>query len=166
MRVAGIVQDDLCNGPGIRTSIFVSGCPHHCKGCHNPHLWDASVGTVCTEKTINQIEQLLKYKGIKRGLSILGGEPLAPHNRDEVLKLCQELKRRIPDLNIWVWTGYKITELTQKIFSDIINTVDVIVDGPFVMDLKPGYHLWRGSSNQRILHCINGTVVEESENNG
>ncbi len=163
MKIANIVQNDLVNGPGIRTSIFVSGCPHHCDGCHNQELWDSSIGTEFSQKTIDQLERLLKYKDIKRGLSILGGEPLAPENRDGVLELCKALKQRIPDLNIWLWTGYVMNDLNQKNFYDILNIVDVVVDGPFVMKLKPGYHLWRGSSNQRVLRIEKGKIKELKE---
>lgn len=147
MKIANIVNNDLANGPGVRTSIFVSGCPHHCAGCHNAELWDSSIGTEFSEKTVEQVIALLTEYGIKRGLSVLGGEPLAPENIDGVTELCKAVKARLPETEIWLWTGYLLTE---KKFCDIMNYVDVVVDGPFVMDLKPGEHLWRGSSNQKI----------------
>lgn len=147
MRIANIINNDLANGPGIRTSIFVSGCPHHCPGCHNPELWDDSVGTQVTETTIDQIAALLTEDGIERGLSILGGEPLAPQNIEGVTQLAYALKKRIPNLNIWLWTGY---DFTEKKFCDILKVVDVVVDGKFIQELKPGNHPWRGSSNQKI----------------
>ena len=163
MKIANIVTNDLVNGPGIRTSIFVSGCPHHCHGCHNEELWEPTIGKEFSQQTISQLIQLLTDRGIKRGLSILGGEPLAPYNRDGVLELCTALKKAIPDLNIWLWTGYVMNDLNQKNFCDILKLVDVVVDGPFVMKLKPSYHLWRGSSNQRILQCENGRLTEVKE---
>lgn len=147
MKVASIVNNDLANGPGIRTSIFVSGCPHHCPHCHNQELWDYNVGTEFSEKTIQQVIALLTEYGIHRGLSVLGGEPLAPANIEEVTRLCREVKAALPDVDIWLWTGY---DFTEKKFCDIMNYVDVVVDGKFVQELKPGDHPWRGSSNQKI----------------
>lgn len=149
MRIANIVNNDLANGPGIRTSIFVSGCPHHCPGCHNQELWDGSVGTEFSAQTIHQILTLLKEDGLQRGLSVLGGEPLAPENIDGVTEICRAVKEFAPETNIWLWTGY---DFTEKKFCDIMKVVDVVVDGKFVMDLKSGKHLWRGSSNQKIWY--------------
>lgn len=147
MKIASILNNDLANGPGVRTSIFVSGCPHHCPGCHNQELWDGNVGTEVTDATVPYIIDLLTEDGIERGLSILGGEPLAPENIDGVTKLCRAVKEALPNLNIWLWTGY---DFAEKKFCDIMNIVDVVVDGRFIADLKPGIHPWRGSSNQKI----------------
>ena len=161
MNIANIVQNDLANGPGVRTTVFVSGCPIHCPGCHNPELQNFDYGTPFAEYVIDRVIALLKEDGIKRGLSILGGEPLAPQNIAGVAYLCQRVRESVPDCDIWVWTGYKMAEnksfdhLTGKNFYDIINTVNTIVDGPFVEALKPGEHPWRGSSNQTIIHLQN-----------
>lgn len=100
-----------------------------------------------TEATIDQIIELLTENGVKRGLSILGGEPLDPANIDEVTYLCRRVKEALPDTNIWLWTGY---DFHQKKFCGIMYLVDVVVDGPFIEELKPGDHPWRGSSNQKI----------------
>lgn len=164
MRIAKIVNNDLANGPGIRTSIFVSGCPIHCPGCHNPELQDFHVGTILSEHLIDKVIALLKVDGIKRGLSILGGEPLADENIPGLAYLLLRVRESLPDCDIWVWTGYTMEDLmnrhsdplTEKNFYDIINTVNVIVDGPFVEAQKPGEHLWRGSENQRLLKMENG----------
>lgn len=103
----------------------------------------------------------MKKDGLRRDLSILGGEPLADQNIEGVIYLCQRVKAALPDVSIWIWTGYdfkerfmniRATELHKKNFCDIMSTVDVIVDGPFVQELKSGEHLWRGSSNQRIIY--------------
>lgn len=155
MKIARILNNDLANGPGIRTTVFVSGCSLHCPGCHNQELWDYNVGTECTEETIQQIIGLLTEHGIKRGLSILGGEPLDPKNIDGVTHLCRAVKEALPDTEIWVWTGY---EFTEKNFCDIMDVVDVVVDGPFVKELKPGEHPWRGSSNQDIHYLSPATA--------
>ena len=148
MRIASIVNNDLANGPGVRTSIFVSGCPHHCPECHNPELWDGTVGKEVSEATINQIVSLLTQNGISRGLSVLGGEPLAPQNIEGVTEVCKAVKKALPDVNIWLWTGY---DFAEKNFCDIMDVVDVVVDGKFDISLKPGFHPWRGSANQRVI---------------
>lgn len=159
MRVAKIVNNDLANGPGVRTTVFVSGCPIHCPGCHNPELQDFKFGTTLSEHLIDEVIALLKVDGIERGLSILGGEPLADQSISGLAYFLQRVKESLPNISIWVWTGYTIEELfkkypdslTGKNFYDILNTVDVIVDGPFIEAQKPGEHIWRGSGNQRIL---------------
>lgn len=159
MKIGRILNNDLANGPGIRTSVFVSGCPIRCPGCHNPELQDYDVGTELDRQVIEKIIAALKKDGIHRDLSILGGEPLAPRNISHVLWLCRKVKDEIPGVKIWVWTGYDFKErfentsniLRQKNFCDIMDVVDVVVDGPFVESLKPGEHPWRGSSNQRII---------------
>lgn len=168
MKIAKVVNNDLANGPGIRTSVFVSGCPIKCPGCHNPELQSFDVGTDLAEYVIDKVIASLKKDGVHRDLSILGGEPLADQNIDGVIYLCQRVKEALPDTNIWVWTGYDFRErfwfsrdkLHKKNFCDIMNTIDVVVDGPFVEALKPGEHLWRGSSNQHIivLHSKNTEV--------
>lgn len=147
MRIAAIVNNDLANGPGVRTSVFVSGCNIHCPGCHNKELQDFNYGTELTDATIKQIIELLTENGIKRGLSILGGEPLDPANIDGVMRICRAVKEALPDTDIWLWTGYNFTE---KKFCSIMYLLDVVVDGPFIEELKPGIHPWRGSSNQTI----------------
>ena len=164
MRIAKIVNNDLGNGPGVRTTVFVSGWPIHCPGCHNPELQDFHVGTLLSEHLIDEVIALLKVDGIKRGLSILGGEPLADGNIPGLAYLLLRVRESLPDCDIWVWTGYTMEDLmnrhsdplTEKNFYDIINTVNVIVDGPFVEAQKPGEHLWRGSGNQRLLKLENG----------
>lgn len=160
MRIGSIVNNDLANGPGIRTSVFVSGCPHHCAGCHNQELWDFNVGIEMTDATIQQVIALLKEDGIHRGLSVLGGEPLAPENIEGVTELCRKVREAIPEIDIWLWTGY---DFAEKKFCDIMNIVNVVVDGKFVESLKPGDHTWRGSANQRIWQKIDGKFITLSE---
>lgn len=150
MKIAKIINNDLANGPGLRTSIFVSGCETHCKNCHNPHLWNFDVG-IEYEKVIDEIYSNLTANGIQRNLSILGGEPLNEQNFPEVLKLCQELKKRMPNLKIWIWTGFFIDHFDyDENFDRLRDFVDVIVDGPYDETQKNGVHPWRGSANQSI----------------
>lgn len=150
MKIAKIINNDLANGPGLRTSIFVSGCNRHCKNCHNSHLWDFSVG-VDFEKAVEDIYNNITANGIQRKLSILGGEPLDDANIKGVLQLCKELKNRLPDLEIWLWTGYEIKYYTHLLFRELTELIDAIVDGPYEEEKKAGVHPWRGSSNQKIL---------------
>lgn len=167
MKIGGIITNDLANGPGIRVSVFVSGCPHHCEGCHNMELWDFEVGTDFSDAIINKIIAELQKDGIKRDLSILGGEPLAPQNIKEVIYLCAKIREKIPNINIWLWTGYDLENSLKSenkyFICEIIPLVDAIVDGPFLKDFKVGKHLWRGSSNQRIWEKDESGILKLKE---
>ena len=135
MKIDSIVNNDLANGPGIRTTIFVSGCPHHCPECHNPELWDKSVGTEVSDRTIHQLISLLTENGVHRGFSVLGGEPLAPYNIEGVTEICRAIKEALPNVDIWLWTGY---DFDEKNFCDIIITES---GSP----LQPRLRAWRGA---------------------
>ena len=154
---------DIYNGPGSRVTLWVAGCPHHCKGCHNPHTWDPSQGEEYSEKLVEDIlKELDQY--FPKDLSILGGEPLAPYNIDDVVDLMKKVKERRPNTNIWLWTGYQIEDFQGH---ELFNYVDVIVDGPYIEELhiKNKYY---GSSNQKIHYFHNGkklsTVGEINSN--
>lgn len=147
MKIAKILNNDMCNGSGLRTTVFVSGCTHHCEGCHNKSLWDFNVGTEFSQEIISQVIALLTEDGISRDLSILGGEPLHPDNINALTELCRRVKETLPEVQIWIWTGY---ELHEKIFCDIMSYIDIIIDGRFDSNKVSGEHLWRGSSNQKI----------------
>ena len=149
MRYANIKPTDISNGDGTRVSFFVSGCEFHCKGCFNKEAWDFDYGEEFTEETINTIIKLLDREYI-RGLSILGGEPLHPKNINEVKKLIECCKKHYTDKTIWIYTGYTLEDLTEQ-QKEVVNMVNVLVDGQFeeynkVIDLK-----FRGSTNQRII---------------
>lgn len=144
-----IYSCDIVNGEGIRTSVFFSGCPHRCKGCFNEETWDKEIGKPFTFETICEILQTLD-NDYTDGVSVLGGEPLAPYNIDATISLCQNIKIKYPNKTIWLWTGYKIENLNDR-QKEIFKYVDIIIDGPFVEDLKDLTLDWRGSSNQRIL---------------
>jgi anaerobic ribonucleoside-triphosphate reductase activating protein len=139
---------DISNGPGVRVSIFVQGCTFNCPGCFNPVAKDFEGGKEFTEQTVELILELAKPDYI-RGISILGGEPLHPRNRSEVLKLTRKFKEVYPEKDIWLWTGYQI----EEVFEDLIDSeIDVIVDGRFVEELKDLRLKYRGSSNQRVIN--------------
>ena len=151
MRYLDIKTSDINNGEGLRVSLWVSGCEHHCKGCHNPQSWNRNNGELFTTETFMKLYTALTT-GVKRGLTIIGGEPLTDYNYEEVLQLCKCLKEEISDLNIWLYTGYYYDELVDQGKMEIFDYIDVMVDGRYEEELKDSTLEWRGSSNQAIWH--------------
>ncbi len=156
MNYAELKTYDVANGPGIRVSLFVSGCTHACKGCFNEEAWDFNYGKPFTDDVIDQIIDTMSF-GAYRGLTFLGGEPLDPKNQSEVLKTAKKIKEVYPDKDIWLFTGYLYEDLTGKMaekcpdLEEILSLVDVLVDGPFIEDQKNLMLLFRGSENQRLI---------------
>lgn len=166
MNYANIKKCDVANGEGIRVSLFVSGCTHYCKGCFNYEAWDFNFGKEYTKETEDHIIKLLSSSYIK-GLSLLGGEPLHPDNQAQVASLVKRVRKELPNKDIWCYTGYvfdeEILDGMYKELSttkDIIDNVDVLVDGKFIIDLADKRLRFRGSSNQRIID-----VKKSLENN-
>ena len=154
MKYAGIIKNDIANGPGIRVSFFTQGCPHHCKGCFNPETWDPEGGKEFTPDTLEEIKTALVANDIKRNLSILGGEPLCPDNLFLTELLIREIKQTYPDITIYLWTGYKYSELNQstnKSIQYILSTIDTLIDGPFIEEQRDITLPLRGSRNQQII---------------
>ena len=158
MNYATIKNCDIANGPGVRVSLFVSGCNHHCKGCFNREAWDFSYGQPFTQETIDQILELLKPDYIQ-GLTLLGGEPFDPRNQEAVVELLRAVKKAYPEKNIWAFTGYLFDKdiLPGKlgdpeITREYVSYLDVLVDGPFVEEKKNLSLRFRGSENQRLIH--------------
>lgn len=147
MRYAQIRSTDIQNGPGFRTSIFVQGCHFHCKNCFNESTWDFNGGNEFSETELNKLLEI-SDKDYISGLSILGGEPLAPENIDEVINIAKTFKEKFKDKTIWLWTGYLYESVINK---DIFNYIDVLVDGQFKDELKDFRLMYRGSSNQRVI---------------
>ena len=151
---AKINKNDIANGPGVRVSVFFSGCEHYCKGCFNSEAWDFNYGERFTYETIDEIIEAMKPNYIK-GLTVLGGEPMHRNNAYALLKLCDAVKNKYPDKTIWVYTGYTYEELEEmNIFAHTIllnQFIDVLVDGRFIEDLKDITLRFKGSSNQRII---------------
>lgn len=147
MNYAKIKPVDIANGVGVRVSLFVSGCPHHCRGCFNAETWDYDHGEPFTSGTVFDILHLLKPVWI-RGLSLLGGEPLAPKNITQVQGLAKNVKARFPDKTIWCYTGYLWEEVKDQ---PIMEYIDVLVDGRFIEAEKDISLRFRGSRNQRII---------------
>lgn len=150
MNYQTIFKDDLINGEGVRVSLFVSGCSHGCAECFSPHAWDYRSGKEFTEEVLNELLEALDKQYIS-GLSLLGGDPLMPKNISTVLDVCNLVKEKFPDKTIWCWTGYTLEEVQQNHAKDILQYIDVLVDGKFVAELKNPSLPFRGSENQRIL---------------
>lgn len=157
MNYATIKKVDVANGPGIRVSLFVSGCMHHCKSCFNPETWNYCYGSPFTKETEDEILEALKPDYIK-GLSLLGGEPLDPANQLSVLSLVLRFKEMYPEKTLWCYTGYTFESdiLTGKLGNQdammaLLQNIDVLVDGEFVIELKNPNLRFRGSSNQRLI---------------
>ncbi len=153
MNYASIVRADIANGEGFRVSLFVTGCLRNCPGCFNKQAQDPSFGKFFDEEAKKKIFAELDQEWCK-GLSLLGGEPMSKlsDNRKQVIALCKEVKEKYPEKDIWMWSGYTMDELKQDPETqDIFKYIDVIVDGPFVLEKKDLSIPFRGSSNQRIL---------------
>lgn len=157
MNYAKIKKYDVANGPGVRVSLFVSGCTHHCKGCFNPETWDFNYGSPFTDETIEQILSMLAPSHIA-GLTLLGGEPMEPVNQKGLLPFVKMAKERYPHKSIWCFTGYHFEQdilhnmlLTNPDTKELLSYIDVIVDGEFVLDLKNVNLQFKGSSNQRTI---------------
>lgn len=148
MNYSGIKKVDIANGPGVRVSLFVSGCRNHCRGCFNPETWDFSYGKPFTTETEDEILTALRPSWIQ-GLSILGGEPMEPENQQALLPFIRRVKEELPDKDIWIYTGYLLEDVGT---SPLLSYTDVVVDGPFMEEQKDAGLAFRGSRNQRIIH--------------
>jgi anaerobic ribonucleoside-triphosphate reductase activating protein len=157
MNYAEIKNCDIANGPGVRISLFVSGCTHRCKGCFNRIAWDFNYGTPFTEETVENILKMLQPDYIA-GLTLLGGEPFEPENQKGLLKLVQLVKQKFPGKSIWAFSGYLFDrDILSGRLGDpdvtkaFLQCVDVLVDGPFVEAEKDLMLRFRGSRNQRLI---------------
>ena len=161
---ADIKRVDVANGPGVRVSLFVSGCTHRCRDCFNPEAWDFAYGQPFGEEQVWEILALLDKPYI-RGLSLLGGEPFEPRNQAAVLELVRRVRRELPQKTVWCYSGYLFEELAAGKVGEhsraLLEQLDVLVDGPFVIGLKNLGLRFRGSSNQRILEV--GPSLERGE---
>ena len=157
MKYNKIRKMDISNGPGVRVSVFMQGCVFNCKNCFNPETHDFNGGNDFTDETIEKILDLCKNDYIV-GLSILGGEPLHPKNIEGSTKLAKRFKEIFPNKNIWIWSGYLFEEYLKD--KEIINYIDVLVDGQYNDDLHSPMLKWKGSSNQRVID-IKKTLKKE-----
>lgn len=157
MNYAVIKKNDIANGPGIRVSLFVSGCRHHCRNCFNHEAWDFSYGQPFTEAVIEEILNALAPDYVA-GLSLLGGEPFEPENQEGLLTLARDFKERFPKKNLWCYTGFSFeADLLNGHIGNpdtvrsLLSYIDVLVDGKFIEEEKDASLLFRGSANQNII---------------
>ncbi len=157
MNYATIKNCDIANGPGVRVSLFVSGCTHRCPGCFNEVAWDFDYGEPFTQKTIDSILKMLAPDHIK-GLTLLGGEPFEPQNQSAILDLLRQVKAKYPQKSIWAFSGYLFDKDILagrlgpwEITEEYLSHLDVLVDGPFVEAKKNLSLRFRGSENQRLI---------------
>ena len=154
MRYAGIIKNDFAAAPGVCLTFFVQGCPIRCKGCHNPESWDFNGGKEFTPEVLDEIEKGITANGLKRTLCIMGGEPLCDENIFLTTLVVREIKARIPDLKVWIWTGYEAEDIFEKTDPKIIyliKTVNGFVTGPYIEELRDITLPMRGSSNQQVI---------------
>ena len=158
MHYGNIKECDIADGPGVRVSLFVSGCRHHCKGCFNAETWDFNYGKPYTKETEDEIIRLLASNFVQ-GFTLLGGEPFEPENQVELVKLLKRIRGTYPQKDIWCYTGYLYdVDLPEggKVHTDVtdemLSYIDVLVDGEFVEAEKDVTLVFRGSRNQRIIH--------------
>lgn len=167
MNYATIKTHDVANGPGVRVSLFVSGCRHHCKGCFNSETWDFGYGEAYNEAVTEKIIKALAPDYIK-GFSLLGGEPFEPENQRVLCSVLERIRLAYPDKTIWCYSGYDFERniltgqlgdwnLTQR----MLNCIDILVDGEFVEALKDPSLRFRGSSNQRIIDVRKSMQTDE-----
>ena len=158
MRYAGLVKNDIVDSDdGIAVALYFQGCPHHCKGCHNPETWDFNGGIeIDREKLIENVISSLTENGIKRNLSILGGEPLAPQNIDNTIYILSKIREQFKDIKILLWTGYSFKDIKKdKQQKKILKLVNKIIDGKYIEELRDTTLELRGSSNQNIINLDN-----------
>ena len=157
MNYCEIKKTDIANGSGVRVTLFVSGCRHHCKGCFQPDTWNFDYGKPFTDTTADEIINALS-KGYIKGLTLLGGEPMEPENQPELTKLLRRVKTELPDKDVWCYSGYIFDkELLSEsrarceVTDEMLSLIDVLVDGEFREELKDISLVFRGSSNQRMI---------------
>ena len=167
MRYAGIIKNDTSAGDGICVTLFVQGCHRRCKGCHNPETWDYDGGMEFTPEIPGKIVDALRANDIKRSFCIMGGEPLCENNLFLTTMILQYVKLRLPDVKVYIWTGYLYEDLlrsTDPKMKMILDMTDYIIDGPYIEELRNITLSMRGSDNQRIITLKENTHGREDSN--
>lgn len=161
MRYSGLIRNDLAAAPGVSVSFFTQGCPHRCKGCHNPETWDFDGGKEFTPNVLNEIYNALSANGIKRSFCVMGGEPMCEQNLFLTCMVLQNVKLHFPQVKIYLWTGYyyeDLLKMTDPKVGIILDMVDVLIDGPYDENKRDVTLKMRGSTNQSIIN------LKEKEN--
>ena len=154
MRYAGIIKNDVAAGEGVCVTFFTQGCSRHCPGCHNPETWDFDGGYEFTQDTLDRIIKSLKANGVQRNFCIMGGEPLNPENLFLTDLVITEVRNYYPGIKIYLWTGYTYKELldrSEKLLQNILENINVLIDGPFIQEERDITLAMRGSRNQNII---------------
>lgn len=154
MRYAGIIKNDVAAGNKVCVTFFVQGCAQHCPGCHNPETWDFNGGYEFTQDTLNKILEAITANGVQRNFAVMGGEPLHPNNLFLTNLVISEVRQKYPNIKIYLWTGYLYKDLIdkqEKLLQNILNNVDVLIDGPFIQEQRDITLPMRGSKNQSII---------------
>ena len=154
MRYSGLIENDITAAPGLCVSFFVQGCPHHCPGCHNPETWDFEGGKEFTNETLDQVIKALTAQNIHRNLCIMGGEPLCEANAFLTYLVISEAKKYVPDVKVYIWSGYTYEELMKSTHPQIVHSLelaDVLIDGRYIAEERDLTLEMRGSRNQRII---------------
>ncbi len=154
MNYSGLILNDITAAPGLCVSFFVQGCPHRCPGCHNPETWSFTGGKEFTTGTLNEIISGLTAQGIQRDLCIMGGEPLCDENAFLTYLVTKEVKEKVPEAKVYIWSGYTYEELQHHSHPQVRNVLqlaDVLIDGPFIESERDVTLDMRGSRNQRII---------------
>lgn len=174
MNYHDIYECDVNNGKGVRVTLFVSGCDHGCKGCYNTETWNTKSGKLYTEEVEDHIISLLKDEElVRQGLSLSGGDPLHPNNVDMIIRLINRVRKECPTKDIWLWSGYTLEHILETYYKEkptfqerwnatvwkqIIDSIDVFIDGKFEQDKHKANLKWRGSENQ-IIHVFRETKI-------
>lgn len=165
MKYSGLIRNDLAAAPGVSVSFFTQGCPHRCKGCHNPETWDFEGGKEFTPQVLEEIYQALCANNIKRSFCVMGGEPLCEENQFLTLLVLKEVKKRFPEIETYLWTGYyyeDLLKMSNSYIEQILELTDILIDGPYIQSKRDITLQMRGSSNQSIINL----KEKRNENNG
>ena len=160
MKYSGLILNDMAAAPGVSVSFFVQGCPHRCKGCFNPETWNFTSGKEFTNEVLEKIINGLTANGIERSLCILGGEPLCPENAPLTELVINEVKKKLPNIKVYIWTGYIYENIAERAdLANILQQTHCLVDGPFILEERDITLAMRGSRNQRIINLKNGEII-------
>ena len=155
MQYAGIIKNDFSAASGVSVTFFTQGCPHRCKGCHNPETWDFDGGKEFTPKVLEEIVEALTANNITRSLCIMGGEPLCEENLFLTNLVISHIREKVPGVKVYVWTGFLYENLLKKSnphLQKILELTDVLIAGPYIEELRDITLPMRGSSNQRVIN--------------
>ena len=155
MRYAGLLRNDLAAAPGVSVTFFTQGCPHKCKGCHNPETWNFNGGKEFTIEVLNDIYKALEANGITRNFCIMGGEPLCVENTFLTYMVLKNVKEHFPNIKTYIWTGYyyeDLLKLHDSRVKQILELTDVLIDGPYIEAERNTTLKMRGSDNQSIIY--------------